>query len=105
MCCWVVLQVHRAHRISVVVPALDVESHERTCWVACSGDEAEWLDSCAKEQPDQARAGVGGAGSSQSTQSSMRSQELEGLSSTSDVLSVPKFVNLEGAYPHLADGN
>ena len=54
--------------------------------VACSGDEAEWLDACASGQPDQAHAGT----------SSMRSKELEGLSSDSDVLPVPKFVNAEG---------
>lgn len=60
-------------------------------WVACSGDEAEWLDACAGGQPDEAQAA-----SSQPSQSSMRSKELEGLSGDSDVLPVPKFVNAEG---------
>ncbi len=59
---------------------------------ARSGDEAEWLDACARGQPDEAQAGSG-----QPSQSSMRSKELEGLSSDSDVLPVPKFVNAEGA--------
>ena len=76
-----------------------------SCCVACSGDEAERLDSCARGQLDQAHATAGDAGSSQFSQSSMRSKELEGLSGDSDVLAVPKFVDVEGASSRLADGN
>ena len=69
----------------------DVDMLEEVNMVACSGDEAEWLDACARGQPDQAQAGP-----SQSSQSSMRSKELEGLSADSDILPVPVFVNAEG---------
>ena len=63
----------------------------------CSGDEAEWLDATAKGQPDQDSTNIGNSGANQGSQSSARAKELEGLTSDSDVLTVPKFVDAEGA--------
>ena len=64
--------------------------------MACSGDEADWLESAAKGQPSEAAARIGEGSSGHVSQSSARAKEMEGLTGESDVLLVPKFVDAEG---------
>jgi hypothetical protein len=64
--------------------------------LACSGDEADWLESAAKGRPHEAAACEGEDTSSHVNKSSARAKEMEGLTGESDVLLVPKIVDAEG---------
>lgn len=64
--------------------------------MACSGDEADWLESAAKGQPIEAAARTGEGSSGHVSHSSVRAKEMEGLTGESDVLLVPRFVDTDG---------
>ncbi len=64
---------------------------------ADSGDEAEWLDAAAAGSLVSGEGGANSGKAQRSAQQNVRSVEMQGLSSDSDVLPVPRFVNAEGA--------
>ena len=81
-------------RAQLVVKATYSSPNESS---ADSGDESEWLDAAATGSVAGDESAATSGDSKRSAQQSVRSMEMQGLSSDSDVLPVPRFVNAEGS--------